>query len=492
MSDLAYAPPPHLATDEIVRAETTLWRVLRVGAAMCFIGHGAFGIMTKEAWLCYFAVAGIGADPARALMPLIGGVDIALGLAALLSPRPIVFAYMAVWSLWTAMLRPLAGEPVWEVVERAGNYGVPAALLVMSLTPRHWREWLAPSRRGPLSDTDWRRLRQALIATTSLLLLGHGMLGVTGKTLLGAHYAAIGLSPALSPIVGWLEVAAAFALIARPTIMLALGIAAWKLATESLFLADGAAVWEVIERGGSYVAPLALAILLRVRAVTPLRRSVRARAAAPAAVLLLLFAPQRASAQAHAHHDSSRLFPLPARNASASTSDAELLRALREGGLVLACRHAHTDRSRNDSNGEDWADTARQRNLSDQGRAEAREIGRAIRGARIPIGEVWASPMWRTVETAQLAFGDATPTTRLRGSSDPQGQRSLFVDPVPPGTNRVLVTHTGTLIRILERTDLTPLPEGGCMVLRPEGAEGVTALGTLDPAEWAPLGGGSR
>ena len=40
--------------------ESTLFPVLRIAAAMCFIGHGAFGIITKEGWLPYFAVVGIG------------------------------------------------------------------------------------------------------------------------------------------------------------------------------------------------------------------------------------------------------------------------------------------------------------------------------------------------------------------------------------------------------------------------------------------------
>lgn len=33
---------------------------LRVASAMRFIGHGAFGIITKKIWLNYFAVFGIG------------------------------------------------------------------------------------------------------------------------------------------------------------------------------------------------------------------------------------------------------------------------------------------------------------------------------------------------------------------------------------------------------------------------------------------------
>src|SRR4051812_24718060 len=84
--------------------------ILRVGAAACVIGHGAFGILTKEAWVPYFAVVGIGRETAYQLMPLVGSVDVAAGLLVLVSPRPIVLLYMSIWGLLTALLRPLAGE----------------------------------------------------------------------------------------------------------------------------------------------------------------------------------------------------------------------------------------------------------------------------------------------------------------------------------------------------------------------------------------------
>ena len=38
-------------------------------------------------------------------------------------------------------------------------------------------------------------------------------------------------------------------------------VVAWKIATESLFIASGAPIWELVERSGSYAAPLALAVL---------------------------------------------------------------------------------------------------------------------------------------------------------------------------------------------------------------------------------------
>src|SRR3954469_10602764 len=98
---------PHSA--RLDRAEM----ILRLGAAACFIGHGAFGIMTKEAWVPYFAVVGIDRDTAFQMMPIVGMVDILAGLTVLLSPRPIVLLYMTVWGLWTALLRPLSGESVF-------------------------------------------------------------------------------------------------------------------------------------------------------------------------------------------------------------------------------------------------------------------------------------------------------------------------------------------------------------------------------------------
>src|SRR5689334_16120089 len=88
--------------------------MLRLGAAFCFIGHGAFGFITKAAWLPYFGVVGIPESVAWKIMPLVGAVDVTAAMAVLFAPRGLPLAYMAVWATWTALLRPLAGESVWE------------------------------------------------------------------------------------------------------------------------------------------------------------------------------------------------------------------------------------------------------------------------------------------------------------------------------------------------------------------------------------------
>ncbi len=95
--------------------------ILRAGVAACFIGHGMLGVNRVAAWTSYFAVVGIGRDTALGLMPWVGFFDIALGLSALLYPIRAVVLYMVGWSMWTALLRPLAGESFWEAVERAGK-----------------------------------------------------------------------------------------------------------------------------------------------------------------------------------------------------------------------------------------------------------------------------------------------------------------------------------------------------------------------------------
>jgi hypothetical protein len=245
--------------------------VLRAGLAGCFIGHGAFGIMTKAAWVPYFAVGGIGEPLAWRLMPWVGTMDVIMGLLTLVWPCRALFIWAALWATWTALLRPLSGEPVWEAIERAGNYGVPFALLAVVGTggPLFTR---LPFRWSQLEPAKRRLLIWILRLTTAALLIGHGGLGLMAhKAGLARHYAALGVSQpaALVPAVGAFEFFLAALVLLRPRPGLFIGICVWKIATESLFLVAGAPFWELIERFGSYAAPLALVLLLAPRHPAP-------------------------------------------------------------------------------------------------------------------------------------------------------------------------------------------------------------------------------
>ena len=238
---------------------------------MCFIGHGAFGILMKPAWVQYFLSLGFSEATAFRLMPIVGTVDILMGISVLLSPCRAVLLWMTFWGAFTALLRPWAGEPFWETLERAGNYGVPLAFLAMSGWARTWREWfepITPAPRDSLSPARLDRTAMILRLAAGLLLIGHGGFGAfMRKDMLADHYASVGLSAfpggaaALVPLVGWTEILMGAAVILAPVPILLAFVFAWKIATELLYPASGAPFWEFVERGGSYAAPLALIVL---------------------------------------------------------------------------------------------------------------------------------------------------------------------------------------------------------------------------------------
>src|SRR6187431_376438 len=178
--------------------------------------------------------------------------------------------------------------------------------------------------------------------------------------------------------------------------------------------------------------------------------------------------------------------------AGAATSP-NLGKTLRAGGLVLVLRHAHTDQSKQDDDPVVLSDCSTQRNLSAQGRADARAIGRGVRRLGLPVGKVYASAYCRTLETARLAFGRATVQPALLNTiasrHDAAWRRQIrdlrrLIGTRPrPGTLTVLVTHN---IVVQEATGQT-LEEGEAIVFRPLGTSRFRVVGRVLPGEWATL-----
>ena len=87
--------------------------------------------MRRAAWTDYFGAAGItprmveGAN----LIAIVGWFEIALGVVILALPVPAVLMFAFTWKVGSELLRPMAGEPFWEFVERGGSYAAPLALL---------------------------------------------------------------------------------------------------------------------------------------------------------------------------------------------------------------------------------------------------------------------------------------------------------------------------------------------------------------------------
>ena len=167
--------------------------------------------------------------------------------------------------------------------------------------------------------------------------------------------------------------------------------------------------------------------------------------------------------------------------------DPSIVAKLREGGYVLYFRHASTDFSKNDQNMKSYEDCASQRNLTDKGRDEARAIGMHVKRLGIPIGEVYASPFCRTMETARLAFGRATATQEVRGGpADPKRYDPLrkLLGTTPSKGNAVVSSHGNPFHAVAGPPYLA---EGEMAVVRPEGSSRFTVVDRVRLEDWAAL-----
>lgn len=241
---------------------------LRIAIAMCFIGHGAFGIITKPIWCNYFAVFGIGHDLAYRLMPLVGTFDIILGLVMLFYPIRAIAGWLLIWGIATALLRPLSGEPFTEFMERAGNFGAPLAFLTLyGGAVKYIKYWFAKVHSYSAIDAEkYKQVIYLLRAIVFFLFLGHGWLNIIGKASLLNEYTALGfINPSLTAqFIGIFEIIAAFAVLIRPIRSVVFGLLIWKMVSE--FFYPHYELFEWIERGGSYGVLLALWFALRRKA----------------------------------------------------------------------------------------------------------------------------------------------------------------------------------------------------------------------------------
>lgn len=168
-----------------------------------------------------------------------------------------------------------------------------------------------------------------------------------------------------------------------------------------------------------------------------------------------------------------------------------LVSALRQGGLILYFRHASTDFGQNDDQMTGYEDCTKQRNLTDQGREEARRIGVEIKRLNLPIGDVLASPFCRTMETARLIFGRAESTAAVRGgparpeSPDRYAELRKLLSTTPPaGKDLVIVSHGNPFAAVAGPPHLA---EGEAAVIRPLGTQGFRIIARIPKADWANL-----
>jgi phosphohistidine phosphatase SixA len=163
----------------------------------------------------------------------------------------------------------------------------------------------------------------------------------------------------------------------------------------------------------------------------------------------------------------------------------QLISTLQKGGFVLYLRHAKTKRTAPDQHPVNFKSCAGQRNLSDEGRAQAKTIAATFRKLDIKFTSVISSPYCRCIDTATSIAGNVVKVDprlayAVAQSSEDRAVgrrrlRNLLGQPVEAG-NRLIVGHTSNLH---EASGIWPEEEGDAWVFQPLGGDNFKVLGQL-------------
>jgi Histidine phosphatase superfamily (branch 1) len=177
-------------------------------------------------------------------------------------------------------------------------------------------------------------------------------------------------------------------------------------------------------------------------------------------------------------------WPTAAAMAEAGVDTAALLH---EGGVVLALRHTLAPGTFDPPQFR-LSDCTTQRNLSDEGRAQAIRIGQWFKARGLQPARVRSSPWCRCIDTATLAFGSAEPWAALgspRGATEATNVESLTIlrravwrAGAQRGRFEVWVTHMFVLSDLVGGN--TAVGEG--LVLKADAAGGLQVLARLASA----------
>ena len=118
--------------------------VLRIGVFGEFFGHGILAMQGKAQWVGWIQeMLYVDLLTATRFLFFIGLLDVCVATGVLLWKKiPRVFLLWAViWGLWTDLLRPIMGEPIWDFIERWANWSTPLALLLLRGWPKQIKEW---------------------------------------------------------------------------------------------------------------------------------------------------------------------------------------------------------------------------------------------------------------------------------------------------------------------------------------------------------------
>ncbi len=168
----------------------------------------------------------------------------------------------------------------------------------------------------------------------------------------------------------------------------------------------------------------------------------------------------------------------------------ELMQGLEQGGYLVYMRHAATDHTQKDTNRENLAECSTQRNLSAEGREDARQIFATVKQRGIQFSVVYSSPYCRARDTAKLMADQVIIDENLQFSISKDSaeakklgkylyQKMLFND--PGDSNVLIVGHTSNL---RDGLGIWPKPEGVMVIFSIRG-DHLVYHGIISPDDWA-------
>ena len=186
---------------------------------------------------------------------------------------------------------------------------------------------------------------------------------------------------------------------------------------------------------------------------------------------------------------------IPACSGQPAPSPAEWIDALRLGGYVIVLRHGATYSDQANTDSMSRPNVPAQRQLNEQGRAQAKSIGESMRKLKIPVGLVMTSTTLRAVDTGRLlGLGEITATPDLTESGpalspDENKRRALelrkLVATRPLADNNlVIVSHKPNIVDAFG-DGWRDVREGEAPVFEPDGNGGYKLIFRIQASEWS-------
>jgi phosphohistidine phosphatase SixA len=181
-----------------------------------------------------------------------------------------------------------------------------------------------------------------------------------------------------------------------------------------------------------------------------------------------------------------------------SAPHADFANDLSLGGYVIVLRHGATTSAQPNtdsmSNPMNRTSGGAERQLNEQGRAQAKSIGEQMHQLNIPVGLVLTSTTQRAVDTAKLlGFGEVTANPDLAegASADESNQRAealrkLAATPPPPGNNTMIVSHKPNIVGAFGN-DWSDIREGEASVFQPDSHGGYRLIVRVQSDGWSKL-----